>query len=75
MGKSLGGVGIEQKGKRTQGHGQQCGDCRQGGGERGVRGLKSNRKNTMKILKKVWELKKWIFFTYGNGYKFRILNV
>ena len=22
----LGGGGIEQKGKRTQGHGQQCGD-------------------------------------------------
>ena len=51
--RRLQGGGIEQKGKRTQGHGQQCGDCRQGGGERGVRGLKSNRKNTMKILKKV----------------------
>ena len=24
------GGGVEQKGKRTQGHGQQCGDC--GGG-------------------------------------------
>ena len=23
----LGGRGIEQKGKRTHGHGQQCGDC------------------------------------------------
>ena len=24
---SVGGGGIEQKGKRTHGHGQQCGDC------------------------------------------------
>ena len=26
-GGRLGGGGIEQKGKRTHGHGQQCGDC------------------------------------------------
>ena len=26
--RALGGGGIEQKGKRTHGHGQQCGDCR-----------------------------------------------
>ena len=24
----LGGGGMEQKGKSTHGHGQQCGDCR-----------------------------------------------
>ena len=27
-GVELGGGGIEEKGKRTHGHGQQCGDCR-----------------------------------------------
>ena len=37
----LWGGGTEQKGKRTHGHGQQCGDCR---GEGGVRGLKGNGK-------------------------------
>ena len=26
-GGRLGGGGTEQKGKRTHGHGQQCGDC------------------------------------------------
>ena len=26
-GRQLGGGAIEQKGKRTHGHGQQCGDC------------------------------------------------
>ena len=26
-GEGLGGEGIRQKGKRTHGHGQQCGDC------------------------------------------------
>ena len=34
----LEGGGIEQKGKRTHGHGQQCGDCGEGD-ERDVRGL------------------------------------
>ena len=38
----LGGGGIEQKGKRTHGHGQQCGD---GWGEEGKRGLNGNGKN------------------------------
>ena len=32
---------IEQEGKRTHGHGQQCGDC--AGGE-GIRGLNGNGK-------------------------------
>ena len=45
MGK-LGDRGTEQKGKRTHGHGQQCGDCLGGGG---VRGLNGNGKNTVKI--------------------------
>ena len=44
----LGGRGIEQKGKRTHGHGQQCGDC---GGWGGIRGLNGNVKNTIKIKK------------------------
>ena len=43
-----GGEGIEQKGKRTHGHGQQCGDC---WAEGGIRGLNGNRKNTTKIKK------------------------
>ena len=43
-GKEVRGVGIEQKGKRTHGHGQQCGDF---WGERGIRGL--NGKNVVKI--------------------------
>ena len=37
LGWGLGGGGIEQKGKRTHGRGQQCGDCR---GHRHIRGLK-----------------------------------
>ena len=37
----LGGGGIEQKGKKTHGHGKQCGDC----GEHGsIRGLNGNGK-------------------------------
>ena len=45
VGRLVGG-GIEQKGKRTHGHGQQCGDC---WAEGGVRGLNGNKKYTMKI--------------------------
>ena len=41
----LGGGGTEQKGRRTYGHGQQCGDC---SGEGCIRGLKGNGKNTIK---------------------------
>ena len=33
--------GIEQKGKRTHGHGQQCGEC---WGKAGIRGLNDNGK-------------------------------
>ena len=35
---------IQQKGKMTHGHGQQCDDC----GKRGIRGLNSNGKNIIK---------------------------
>ena len=50
QGGRLKGGGIEQKGKKTHGHGQQCADC---WGEAGVRGLKCNVKNAIKIkLKK-----------------------
>ena len=45
----LGGGGIKQKGERTHGHGQQCGDCR---GEEYIRGLCGNGTNTIKNLKK-----------------------
>ena len=37
-GGRLGGGGIEQKGKRTRGHGQQGGDCWQEGDIRGING-------------------------------------
>ena len=40
-GVRLGGGGIEQKGKRTHGHGQRCGDCL---GERYIRGLNADGK-------------------------------
>ena len=42
-----GGEGIEQKGKRTHGFGQQCGDC---WGEGGIRGRNGKRKNIIKII-------------------------
>ena len=38
--------GIEQKGKMTHGHGQQCGDFK---GSRSIRRLNGNEKNTIKI--------------------------
>ena len=41
------GGGIEQRGKRAHGHGQQCGDYR---GEGGIRGL--NEKNIIVFSKK-----------------------
>ena len=41
----LRGRRIKQKGKRTHGHGQQCGDCR---GEEYIRGLCGNGTNTIK---------------------------
>ena len=47
VGGRLGGGGIEQEGKRTHGHGPQCGDSR---GE-GIRGLHGNGKNTIKVFK------------------------
>ena len=56
-GRKLGGRGIEQKGKRTHGHGQQGGDC--GGSRRleveeSITGMNGNGKNTIKneLLKK-----------------------
>ena len=39
------GGGVEQKGKRTHGHGQQYGDC---GGERDIWELNGNEENTKK---------------------------
>ena len=43
----LGGGGIEQKGKKTHGHGHQCGGCQ---GEGGIKGLNDDgKKNTIKI--------------------------
>ena len=46
VGRRLGDGGIEQKGKRTHGHGQQCGDCRS---EEGIRGVNDHGKYTIKI--------------------------
>ena len=37
--------GIDQKGKRTHGHGHQCGDC---WGKGGIRGLNGNGKKNNK---------------------------
>ena len=44
-GGRLGDERVEQKGKRTHGHGHQCGDC---WGEGGIRGLNGSGKNTIK---------------------------
>ena len=38
----VGGGGIEEEGRRTHGHGQQCGDS--GVGQGSVRGLNGNEK-------------------------------
>ena len=40
-GRRLGGRRMAQEGKRTHGHGQQCGDCWE---EEGIRGLNDNGK-------------------------------
>ena len=40
------GGGTEQKGKRTQGHGQAAGD---GWGQGGIRGLNGNGKNIIRL--------------------------
>ena len=45
MVERLGDGETEQKGERTHGHRQQCGDC---WGEGGVRGPNGNGKNTVK---------------------------
>ena len=42
----LGNGGTEQKGERTHGHGQACGDCR---GVGCIRGMNGNGKNTIKL--------------------------
>ena len=51
------GGGIDQKGKRTHGHGQQCGD---GWGEQCIRGVNGNGKSTIKIrkLKRIKKIKR-----------------
>ena len=60
-----GGGGIEQRGKRTHEHGQQCGDC---GREEDVRELNSNGKKTIKIFLK-GQTEKGIFLGGGYNYK------
>ena len=47
----VGGGGIKQKGKRTHGHGQQCGDCG-GQGEQGLRGTNGSEKSRIKKKEK-----------------------
>ena len=48
--------GIEQKIKRTHGHGQQCGDCRgeevRGSGRQYKGDINGNGKNTIKVNKR-----------------------
>ena len=46
------GGGIEENGKKTHGHGQQCGDC---GGNWGKRWVNGNGKNIIKIKNKYIE--------------------
>ena len=70
----VGDGGIEQKGKRTHGHGQQCGDC---GGEVGIRGLNGNMKKKINKPRKfhfgltlfffsglVFSFMRWTFFIH-----------
>ena len=45
-GGRLEGGEIEKKGKRTHGHGQQCGDC---WGEEDIRGLNGNGEKPTKV--------------------------
>ena len=46
----LGGGENGQEGKRTHGHGQQCGDCL---GDKGIRRLNGNGKNTIRKYKEL----------------------
>ena len=46
------GGGIKQKGKRTHGHGQQCGACRREGCVRGINGNGKIQKKFKKIQNK-----------------------
>ena len=45
--EEVGGAGIEQKGKRTRGHGHQCRDR-----GRSIKGVNGNGKNTLESFKK-----------------------
>ena len=72
----LGCGGIEQKGKRTHGHGQKCGDCPTVWG-RGIRKLKGKVKNAIKIkLKKSSGAKKVTdgFYSRHNAVAQKIQN-
>ena len=48
VGEEIRGWRDQAKRKRTHGHGQQCGDCREEGS---LKRLNGNGKNTVKILK------------------------
>ena len=71
-GGRVGGGGVEQKGKGTDGHGQQCRDCKR---QRGTRGLNSNGKNTIKFLNISFKKTNlggkllWSFKLYANSQK------
>ena len=55
IGRRVGCGEFEQKGKRTHGHGQPCGDC---WGEGSIRGLNGNGKYTIKVkLKNIFGLR------------------
>ena len=64
-GGKLGSGGIEQKGKRTHGHAQQCVDF---WGEDGIGGLNGNGNNTIKIKLKNGQ-KVWIAISPKKIYK------
>ena len=49
----LGGGGIEQKGKRTNGHGSQRGDFRGAGCRNGLNGNKNKIKRNIQSFKKI----------------------
>ena len=53
-GERLRSGGFEQKGKRTHGHGQQCGDCWE---EEGIRGLNGNGKIQQSLNLKNFKMK------------------
>ena len=73
VGGEAGDGRTEQKAKTSHGHGQQCGNC---WGEGHIRGLTSNRKNTMKIkLKKNKKSVSYIIFSVNGRVRFLFIKL